>query len=71
MFLAFPAILLASLTMVAEEEGPRQALDDARGALLGTFGMIGFGVLAAFTVSRWPAPVPSPWRPRLFPDGNQ
>jgi hypothetical protein len=29
-FLAFPAILLASLTLVAEEEGGAQSRDDAR-----------------------------------------
>jgi uncharacterized membrane protein (GlpM family) len=44
-FLAFPAILLASLTLVAKEEGPRQARDDARGATYGTLGMIAFAVI--------------------------
>jgi hypothetical protein len=37
-FLAFPAILLASLTLVAKEEGPARARDDARGAIFGTLG---------------------------------
>jgi uncharacterized membrane protein (GlpM family) len=46
-FLAFPAILLASLTLVAKEEGGRAARDDARGAALGTLGLIGFALVAA------------------------
>jgi uncharacterized membrane protein (GlpM family) len=53
LFLAFPAILLASLTLVAKEEGLRQARNDARGAVLGTLGLIGFAVVAAVTLTRW------------------
>ncbi|MFJ6121512.1 DUF3147 family protein [Streptomyces sp. NPDC092129] len=49
-FLAFPAILLASLTLVAEEEGVRRARDDARGAALGTLGLWAFAVVAAVLV---------------------
>ncbi|MGW4557383.1 DUF3147 family protein [Streptomyces sp. NPDC004365] len=49
-FLAFPAILLASLTLVAEEEGIRRARDDARGAALGTLGLWAFAVVAAVLV---------------------
>ncbi|MFB6959740.1 DUF3147 family protein [Streptomyces sp. NPDC056309] len=45
-FLAFPAILLASLTLVAEEEGLMSARDDARGAALGTLGLVAFAVVA-------------------------
>ena len=45
-FLAFPAILLASLTLVAKEEGLRSARDDARGAALGTLGLLAFSLLA-------------------------
>ncbi|AJE41656.1 DUF3147 family protein [Streptomyces nodosus] len=45
-FLAFPAILLASLTLVAEEEGLTRAVDDARGAVLGTLGLVVFAVVA-------------------------
>lgn len=41
-FLAFPAILLASLTLVAQEEGLHTARDDARGAAYGAVGMIAF-----------------------------
>lgn len=54
MFLAFPAILLASLTLVAKQEGVRQARNDARGARLGTLGLLAFAVVAAVTVTRWP-----------------
>src|SRR4051812_4738777 len=50
-FLAFPAILLASLTLVAKEDGAARSRDDARGATFGALGLIVFGVLgaAAFT----------------------
>jgi uncharacterized membrane protein (GlpM family) len=53
-FLAFPAILLASLTLVAKEEGPAQARDDARGAIFGTLGLVAFAVVVAVAVTRWP-----------------
>jgi uncharacterized membrane protein (GlpM family) len=54
MFLAFPAILLASLTLVAKEDGVRQARNDARGATYGTLGLIAFAVVLLVTVGRWP-----------------
>ncbi|GIH21524.1 DUF3147 family protein [Rugosimonospora africana] len=53
-FLAFPAISLASLTLVAKEDGVRQARNDARGAGLGTLGLLAFAVVIAVTVTRWP-----------------
>ncbi|MFF3904519.1 DUF3147 family protein [Streptomyces sp. NPDC001848] len=46
-FLAFPAILPASLTLVAKEEGLRGARDDARGAALGTIGLLAFAPTTA------------------------
>jgi uncharacterized membrane protein (GlpM family) len=46
-FLAFPAILLASLTLVAKEEGLRTARDDARGAALGALGFVAFAIVCA------------------------
>jgi uncharacterized protein DUF3147 len=46
-FLAFPAILLASLTLIAEEDGLRQARDDARGAAAGTAGLLVFALVVA------------------------
>jgi uncharacterized membrane protein (GlpM family) len=56
-FLAFPAILLASLTLVADEEGRAKARDDARGAGAGALGLIAFAAIGAalFTVSPSPA----------------
>lgn len=53
-FLAFPAIMLASLTLVAKEEGVRQARNEARGATFGTLGLIAFAGVATTTVGRWP-----------------
>lgn len=44
-FLAFPAILLASLTLVAEEEGRAKARDDARGATAGGVGLLVFALV--------------------------
>lgn len=43
-FLAFPAVLLASLTLIADEEGRAAARDDARGATLGAVGLLAFAV---------------------------
>ncbi|MEU4215618.1 DUF3147 family protein [Actinoplanes sp. NPDC026623] len=54
LFLAFPAILLASLTLVAKDEGPAKAREEARGAVLGAAGLIGFAVVVAVTAGRWP-----------------
>jgi uncharacterized membrane protein (GlpM family) len=53
-FLAFPAILMASLTLVAKEENVRQARNEARGATYGTLGLIAFAAVVAFGVGRWP-----------------
>ncbi|GII42485.1 DUF3147 family protein [Planotetraspora phitsanulokensis] len=53
-FLAFPAILLASLTLVARREGPRLAYAEARGSVFGTLGLIGFAVVVAATAVHWP-----------------
>jgi hypothetical protein len=47
MFLAFPAILPASLTLLEREEGTEAALHDQRGAVLGAIGMVAFAVVAA------------------------
>jgi hypothetical protein len=53
-FLAFPAILLASLTLVAKDEGAHRAREDARGAALGATGLTGFAVVVATTARHWP-----------------
>lgn len=52
--LAFPAILLASLTLVAKEDGRAQARDDARGAAAGAVGLIAFAVVGAATFHSLP-----------------
>jgi len=53
-FLAFPAILLASLTLVAKEEGERQSRNEARGATFGTLGLVVFAIVIAVLVRRIP-----------------
>lgn len=45
-FLAFPAILVASLTLIADEEGLAKARDDARGAGLGAAALVVFAAAA-------------------------
>lgn len=47
LFLAFPAILPASLTLVKEHDGRRAAADDAHGAALGSLGLGGFALTVA------------------------
>ena len=55
MFLAFPAILPASLTLVKEHEGRKKAADDARGARVGAIGLFGFALVVGLTATSWPA----------------
>lgn len=43
--LALPAILIASLTFIADEDGRRSAIDDSRGAVLGGLGLVAFAVV--------------------------
>lgn len=50
--LALPAILIASLTLIGDEEGKKAAMDDARGAVLGGVGLIAFAVLAALLLGK-------------------
>ena len=45
LFLAFPAILPASLTLVKKHESEEAAGDDAAGAVAGSIGLIVFGAL--------------------------
>lgn len=48
-FLAFPAILAASLTLIEEQNDSAEAREDSRGAVLGGLGMAAFaavGVIA-------------------------
>jgi hypothetical protein len=44
--LALPAILIASLTLIADEDGLRAAINDSRGAVLGGLGLVAFAVVA-------------------------
>jgi uncharacterized membrane protein (GlpM family) len=55
-FLAFPAILAASLTLIAEEEDQKEAREDARGAAVGALGLVAFGWVGTllFTEIDWP-----------------
>jgi uncharacterized membrane protein (GlpM family) len=52
LFLAFPAILPASLTFVQEKEGNREADRDAVGAVLGGIALIGFAVVGETLFTR-------------------
>jgi hypothetical protein len=53
-FLAFPAILAASLTLIEEQEDSAEAREDARGAVVGGCGMAAFAVVAAITFRHVP-----------------
>ena len=58
LFLAFPAMLPASLTLVGRREGRECAYDDARGACVGSIGMVAFaGVVWALATTHVPAVV--------------
>lgn len=45
LFLGFPAILPASLTLVKKHEGRAQAVEDARGGRVGSIGLVAFGAI--------------------------
>jgi hypothetical protein len=47
MFLAFPAILPATLTLLEKKHGAEAARHDLRGAVLGSLGLVAFAVTAA------------------------
>jgi hypothetical protein len=52
LFLAFPAILPASLTLIAENDGEAQARVDAAGACFGGIGLAAFGFVSWFLLPR-------------------
>jgi len=52
LFLAFPAILPASLTLVAAQDGRKSAGEEARGAILGAVGLAAFAASVWFLASR-------------------
>ena len=49
-FLAFPAILAASLTLIEKEEDSVEAREDARGAVMGGLALALFAAIAALTL---------------------
>jgi CDP-diglyceride synthetase len=51
MFLAFPAILPASLTLVERDAGQEAAAIDAEGAIIGALGLVAFALVAAFGIN--------------------
>jgi hypothetical protein len=55
LFLAFPAILPASLTLAKEYDGRACAAEDARGARIGALGLACFAAVVALAATRWPA----------------
>jgi uncharacterized membrane protein (GlpM family) len=55
LFLAFPAILVASLTLLGEKHGRGPAGADAFGARAGSIGLVAFGVVIWQLGSRDPA----------------
>lgn len=55
LFLAFPAILPASLTLIGEKRGRRKALLDAAGSVFGAVGLIAFAVVSWLLLGRVPA----------------
>lgn len=56
-FLAFPAILPASLTLIEDKEGNRRAGRDAIGAVLGGLGLAIFAGIAEASLGRVRSPV--------------
>lgn len=54
LFLGFPAILPASLTLVKEHDGEEAAGEDAMGALMGSGGLMAFGALVWGLATRLP-----------------
>jgi hypothetical protein len=53
--LAFPAILAASLTLIASEEDRHEAREDARGAVLGGCALAAFAAVCALAFTHWNA----------------
>jgi len=52
MFLAFPAILPATLTLIEKKEGTDEARHDVAGAFLGAFGLVAFGAVTVWALHR-------------------
>lgn len=56
LFLAFPAILPATLTLMEKKDGIAEAASDIRGAAIGATAMIAFAGVAALLIETHPAP---------------
>lgn len=54
LFLAAPAILIATVTLVADDDGVFEARQDVHGAALGGLGLAAFGLVATLTLRIWP-----------------
>jgi hypothetical protein len=50
MFLAFPAILPASLTLIQRDAGKEEAAIDAEGAIIGAIGLLTFALVLALGI---------------------
>ena len=57
MFLAFPALLPASLTLVKRHDGRARATDDARGSRIGALALTAFAIVVTVTAATWPLPI--------------
>ena len=57
LFLSFPAILPASLTLVAHHQGRAAASDDAKGATIASLGLGAFGIVIWILATRVAAPL--------------
>jgi hypothetical protein len=52
--LAFPAVLIASLTLIEEQEDSEEAREDSRGAMAGAAAMSVFAVVGALLFTQLP-----------------
>jgi uncharacterized membrane protein (GlpM family) len=57
LFLAFPAILPAGLTLIEQKEGKEAARHDAGGAVIGSAGMLTFAIAAYLLLPALAAPL--------------
>ena len=55
LFLGFPSILPATLTLIKKHRGREPAAEDARGAAIGSVGLIAFAFVVTATAERWDA----------------
>lgn len=55
LFLAFPAILPASMTLVEKHDGKRKAQADTKGSAVGAVGLLAFGAVVWLLAGRLPA----------------